>query len=307
MTVLFTHPACELHQNSPGHPEQPARLPSILKALAPLNLRAVEAEIAGLDPIKAVHTPGYVDDILAKCPPGDSDRFVSLDGDTGANHGTREAALRGVGGILQATDHVMTNGGNAFCVTRPPGHHAERDKSMGFCLFGNVAIAARHAVNTYSLERIAVVDFDVHHGNGTQDLLWDSRETLFISSQQIPLWPGTGGREETGAHDNVMNIPLPPGCESTRFRDEWLPALERLDGYKPQLIIISAGFDAHRADPLANLCLETEDFAWITRELTQIATAHADGRLVSQLEGGYDLTALAASARVHTEELMAAT
>uniref|UniRef100_A0A2A3JRB2 Histone deacetylase domain-containing protein n=1 Tax=Alloyangia mangrovi TaxID=1779329 RepID=A0A2A3JRB2_9RHOB len=195
----------------------------------------------------------------------------------------------------------------AFCATRPPGHHAEAETPMGFCLFGNAAIAAKHALDHHGLERVAVVDFDVHHGNGTQALLWDEPRALVITSQQYPLWPGTGAADETGGHHNVLNLPLPPGSGGAEMRAAYAAqAFPRLDAFRPDLVILSAGFDAHADDPLAELNWREEDFAWLTRELCRIAQGSAQGRVVSVLEGGYDLRALADSARVHVQELIEA-
>jgi acetoin utilization deacetylase AcuC-like enzyme len=197
--------------------------------------------------------------------------------------------------------------GNAFCAIRPPGHHAEKTTAMGFCLFGNAAIAAKHAMEAHGLDRVAVVDFDVHHGNGTQDLLWDESRALVITSQQMPLWPGSGDPSERGAHDNVVNLPLPPRSGGAEMRATYeAKVFPRLRAFRPELVIISAGFDAHQDDPLAELKWSTEDFRWLTQELCSIAAEMCDGRVVSTLEGGYDLSALAASARAHVEELIKA-
>ena len=210
--------------------------------------------------------------------------------------------------LVRAVDMVLAGEvGNAFAAIRPPGHHAETETSMGFCLFGNAALAAKHALDFHGLKRVAVVDFDVHHGNGTQDLLWDEPRALVVTSQQMPLWPGTGNPDETGAHDNILNIPLAPGSNGlamcAAYNDQVFP---RLRAFKPELIIISAGFDAHMDDPLAELNWETDDFAWVTAQLCAVAAEVCGGRVVSTLEGGYDLKALAASARAHVEELMRA-
>jgi len=209
---------------------------------------------------------------------------------------------------VKAVDMVLDGEvGNAFCAIRPPGHHAEKTTAMGFCLFGNAAIGAMHALDAHGLSRVAVVDFDVHHGNGTQDLLWDEARALVITSQQMPLWPGTGEPSERGAHDNVMNLPLPPQSGGAEMRSVYdAQVFPRLREFQPDLIIISAGFDAHQDDPLAELNWATEDFRWLTRKLCGIAAEVCGGRVVSTLEGGYDLTALANSTRVHVEELMEA-
>ena len=249
------------------------------------------------------HPQDYIDRIRMAIPAAG---IYQLDADTHVSNGSFDAASRAAGGACHAVDLVM--GGhatNAFVAMRPPGHHAERATPMGFCLFGTVAIAAKHAMERHGLTRVAVVDFDVHHGNGTQDLLWDEARAFFVSSHQMPLWPGTGRPEERGAHGQVMNVPLAPGTDGAAFRriyeDMVLPQLDR---FAPELLLISAGFDAHRDDPLAQLALEEEDFAWVTGALGDIAARHCAGRVVSCLEGGYDLDALAASVAAHVRVLM---
>ncbi len=253
--------------------------------------------------LRLCHPQTYIDRIRAAIP---VNGIVQLDADTHVSPGSLEAALRAVGGACHAVDQVMAGAvQNAFIAMRPPGHHAERETPMGFCLFGTVAIAARHALEMHGLSRVAVVDFDVHHGNGTQDLLWDEGRALFISSHQMPLWPGTGGPDERGAHGNVINVPLPPGTNGTAFRRIYEDAvLPQLDRFAPEMILISAGFDAHRDDPLAQLALVEADFAWITGALCDMAARHSGGRVVSVLEGGYDLPALGASVAAHIRVLM---
>jgi acetoin utilization deacetylase AcuC-like enzyme len=214
-----------------------------------------------------------------------------------------KAAFRAAGAVLRAVDEVMGKGGNAFVAMRPPGHHAERETPMGFCFFGNVAIGAKHALDHHGLKRVAIVDFDVHHGNGTQDLVEEDARILFCSSHQMPLYPGTGAAHETGV-GNVLNVPLPDGAGSKAFRDVYVNTiLPRVDAFAPELIMISAGFDAHRADPLAGMMLVEDDFAWVTQKLCDLADKHSDGRVVSSLEGGYDLEALGASAYAHVNVL----
>ncbi len=305
-TAYLAHPDCERHVTPPGHPEQVARLEAIAAALSDPRfdgLERVEAPLGAEADLLLCHPQRYIDRIKAAVPEAGT---VALDPDTYVSPGSLRAALRGAGGVVAAVDGVLAGDvANAFVGCRPPGHHAEAETSMGFCLFGNVAIAAKHALERHGLSRVAVVDFDVHHGNGTQDLLWDEARTLFISSHQMPLWPGTGAPDERGAHDNVINIPLAPGTGSTEMRRAYVgrvfPALE---DFKPELILISAGFDAHRADPLANLNWSTEDFAWLTHQLCDVADARCDGRVVSTLEGGYDLTALGQSVAAHVTVLM---
>ena len=229
-----------------------------------------------------------------------------LDSDTYFGQGSLNAAKRAVGANILAVNDVMSgNFKNVFCAVRPPGHHAETEKAMGFCIFSNVAIAAKFAIETYELERVAIVDFDVHHGNGTQEILWDNRNVLFISTHQMPLWPGSGAHLESGKHQNILNIPIQANTDGFTFRtkfDEII--LPRLDAYKPEILLISAGFDAHYKDPLANIDLRTEDYEWITHRLCDIADKYADGRVISSLEGGYNLAALADSVAIHVKVLM---
>ena len=305
-TALFTHPAFDGHVTPDGHPERVARLEAVRAVLDAPGFAALdrrEAPVADEAEVLRVHPEAYLGRIKASIP---QEGWVSLDADTHVTRGSLEAALRGVGGNAAAVDAVL--GGevqNAFVACRPPGHHAETATAMGFCLFGNLAIAAKRALDHHGLSRVAVVDFDVHHGNGTQDLLWDEARALFISSHQMPLYPGTGAPHETGAHDNVINVPLAPltgGAEMRRaYENEILPAL---DDFRPELVLVSAGFDAHADDPLANLNWTETDFAWLTDRICDVADAHAGGRVVSTLEGGYDLNGLAASVAAHVGRLM---
>ena len=305
-TRHYSHPDCLRHVTPPGHPEQVARLEAISNALEDSCFDALdrrEAPKGDFAEILRCHPQGYIDRISEAIP---SSGWVSLDGDTHVTTGSLDAALRGVGAICEAIDSVIAGEAqNAFVGTRPPGHHAERETAMGFCLFGNVAIAAKRALDHHGLNRVAVVDFDVHHGNGTQDLLWDEARSLFISSHQSPLYPGTGSAHETGAHGNVFNLPFPPGTGGPSFRRHYeaevFPAIEN---FRPDLILVSAGFDAHAADPLAQMMLVEEDFAWVTGRICDVADATCEGRVVSTLEGGYDLDALGASVAAHVGVLM---
>jgi acetoin utilization deacetylase AcuC-like enzyme len=306
-TLLLTHPACLAHDMGPHHPECPARLGAILAALeAPgfAALERAEAPLAQREMLVRVHEAAYVDGLLAAVP---KRGIVELDPDTVLCPGSGEAALRAAGAVVAAVDAVVEGGAaNAFCAVRPPGHHAESGAAMGFCLFNNVAVGALHAREAHGLGRIAVIDFDVHHGNGTQHMFEADGGLFYASTHQWPLYPGTGARSERGL-GNICNAPLPPGADGAAFRaamsDTVLPALDR---FAPELVMISAGFDAHRADPLASLELEEADFAWATDRLLELAARHAGGRLVSTLEGGYDLAALAASAAAHVRRLLAA-
>ena len=307
--ALFTHSACLGHDTGPYHPECPDRLRFVLQALEHPNFAALlreQAPLATREQLCLAHSEDQVDRILAMQPaPGE---MLAIDPDTVVSHGTPEAALRAAGGAIAAVDAVMEGWASAaFAAVRPPGHHAERQRAMGFCLFNNAAVAARHAQARWGVSRVAVVDFDVHHGNGTQDIFAPDESLFYGSSHQYPCYPGTGTARETGVSNNVVNAPLPPGAGSEQFRAAWqdriIPAL---GAWKPQLLIVSAGFDAHRADPLAEMRVETEDFAWLTDQLMAVADSHAKGRIVSVLEGGYDLPALAASTVAHVYRLMRA-
>ena len=303
-TALITHAECLGHKTPADHPEQVARLEHVLQALEPLELRRVTAPLAAEDDVLRLHPAAYLQELRDRRPEAG---IVQLDADTWMSPGSLAAAFRAVGGALRAVDLVLSGEvGNAFCATRPPGHHAEAETPMGFCLFGTAALAAQYALEHHRLSRVAVVDFDVHHGNGTQELLSGERRALVITSQQLPLWPGTGQAHETGGYDNVLNLPLPPGSGSAEMRTAWGQAFDRLRAFRPELIVISAGFDAHRDDPLAQLEWEVQDYTWLTAELCKLADALCGGRIVSTLEGGYDLNALAVSAKAHVEELMKA-
>lgn len=303
--ALFTHPASLRHVTPDGHPERIARIESIERALA-------DPVFAGLDrrtcpeaddaTLRLCHPQAYIDHLITALPASGE---VALDADTWMSPDSLTAARAAVGGACAAVDAVLSGDiRSAFVACRPPGHHAETQKPMGFCLFGTAAIAAKHALDRHGLSRVAVVDFDVHHGNGTQDLLWDETRVRFVSSHQMPLWPGSGHPAERGAHDQVFNLPLDPGTGGRVFRETYEDAVfPMLQDFAPELIVISAGFDAHAADPLANLALVEEDFAWVTGRLCDIAEGTAEGRVVSTLEGGYDLEALAASVAAHVTVL----
>lgn len=297
VTALISHDDCLKHVTPPGHPEQVARLDVVLGALEGMDLHRVSAPLAADDDILRAHPKAHVDAVKNAAP---ASGWRSLDADTHMSVGSLAAAYRAAGGVVRAVDMVLAGEvGNAFAAVRPPGHHAERETAMGFCFFGSVAIGAKHALEHHGLQRVAIVDFDVHHGNGTQNLVEDDARILFCSTHQSPLYPGTGAADETGV-GNVLNVPLPDGTGSKAFRDVMERiVLPRVDAFAPELIMISAGFDAHKADPLAGMMLETSDFAWITRRICDLADLHCNGRVVSALEGGYDLEALGASAAAH--------
>ncbi len=305
-TLLLTHPACLAHDPGPGHPEAPARLAAILERLSGpgfVGLVRREAPRATLEQLARVHPADHVEALLAKLP--DSGR-AALDGDTIASAGSREAALRAAGAVVAGVDAVMTGAAaNAFCAVRPPGHHAEPRAPMGFCLFNNIAVGALHARAAHGCDRVAVVDWDVHHGNGTQAAFEADPGLFFASTHQFPLYPGTGLPSERGM-GNIFNVPLRPGSGSAEFRQAMGEhVLVRLAEFGPDLILVSAGFDAHRDDPLASLRLVADDYRWATEEILRIARFTCEGRVVSTLEGGYDLAALADSAAAHVEALMA--
>ncbi|NBD30747.1 MAG: histone deacetylase family protein [Alphaproteobacteria bacterium] len=302
-TALITHHDFFDHVTPPGHPEQVARLDAVYGALEDMDLTRVVAPMAAEADLLRVHPKAYLDRIAEAIP---EKGIRALDADTHVSPGSLAAAWRGAGAVLRGVEMVLSGEVcNAFAAVRPPGHHAETETPMGFCLFGNVAAAAKHALEYHGLSRVAVVDFDVHHGNGTQDLLWDEARTLFVSSHQMPLWPGTGRPDETGAHDNVMNLALPPESDGAHMRRVYkTEVFPRLREFAPELLLISAGFDAHRADPLAQLNWEVSDFVWLTGALCDIADEICGGRVVSALEGGYDLEALGHCVAAHVNVLM---
>ena len=305
MLRLYTHSACLRHDPGTGHVERPARLHAVLRALDHDRFAAldrVEAPPATREQLLRVHGAAHIGEVLLGAPAGE---MLALDADTVMGPGSTEAALRAAGAVVAAVDAVL--GGSAqraFCAVRPPGHHATRELAMGFCLFNNVAVGAAHALAAHGLTRVAIADFDVHHGNGTQDIFEREPRVLFASSHQSPLYPDSGREDECGC-GNIVNGVLSPGAGSHEFRELWdAVLLPRLHAFRPQLLLISAGFDAHASDPLADIRLGQEDYAWLTERLVAVALRHAGGRIVSTLEGGYDLAALAASAATHVSALM---
>jgi acetoin utilization deacetylase AcuC-like enzyme len=307
-TLLISHPACLEHLTPLGHPERPERLRAVEQALETEQFQTlvrVQAPMAPLEVIGLCHPMDYIVEIRDASP---KEGMVRLDADTSMSPGTFEAAIRAVGGATHAVDEVLAKKArNAFVATRPPGHHAETARPMGFCLFDNAAIAARYAQDRHGIARAAIVDFDVHHGNGSQEIFWADKSVMYCSTHQMPLFPGTGAVGESGEHNTIVNAPLRPGDDGAAFRAAFENrVLPRLRDFKPELIIISAGFDAHMRDPLANINLVEDDFTWATQKVMDVADQCADGRVVSLLEGGYDLLALGKSAAAHVTALMQA-
>ena len=305
-TLLVSHPACAAHDMGEGHPERPERLRAVDQALEAEVFQMLARDAAprvAREALTRVHPESYIAELEHAAP---KQGHVRVDQDTSMSPGTWEAALRSAGGAVFAVDEVF--GGravNAFVATRPPGHHAEVATPMGFCFFNNVAIAARHAQAVYGAERVAIVDFDVHHGNGTQDIFWKDKTVLYASTHQMPLFPGTGALSERGDHDNIVNAPLSAGDGGDVFREAFeVSILPRVQDFAPDVILLSAGFDAHHKDPLGNLKLREEDFAWVTRKLMAIADRRCGRRLVSVLEGGYSLDGLGRSVAAHVAALM---
>ena len=301
--LLYTHASCLAHDAGPGHPESPSRLHAVLEALSSDRFSAldrIEAPRVLREQLARAHASQLIETVFASAP---DEGYARLDPDTAMSPASLEAAQRAAGAVCAAADAMIDGEATrAFCAVRPPGHHATRDAAMGFCLFNNVAIGAAHAL-ARGIERVAIVDFDVHHGNGTQDIFWDEPRVLYASTHQSPLYPGTGLRGETGA-GNILNAPLPRGASGIEFRAAFDEIIQRLRQFAPQLVMISAGFDAHRLDPLADLNLVADDYAWATQALVSIARNHAMGRVISSLEGGYSLQALRESVAAHVAALM---
>jgi acetoin utilization deacetylase AcuC-like enzyme len=305
-TLLLTHPACLDHLTPAGHPERPDRLRAVERALEAEKFQTLARELApmaALETVALCHPMDYIVELRDASP---REGIIHLDADTSMSPGTFEAALRAAGGAIQAVDEVLAKKvRNAFVATRPPGHHAETARPMGFCLFDNAAIAARYAQSRHGIANAAIIDFDVHHGNGSQEIFWADKSVMYCSTHQMPLFPGTGAVGESGDYNTVVNAPLRPGDGAKAFREALeTRILPRLRDYRPELIIISAGFDAHMRDPLANINLAEEDFAWATQKIMDVADTCADGRIVSLLEGGYDLQALGNSVAAHVTALM---
>ena len=308
LTLSLTHPTCLEHKGPEGHAENPARLHAINKMIThPYfdELAREEAPVGRSEDILKAHSQEHLSQIEGIAP---QEGIEQVDADTFMSPASLEAARRAVGAATRAVDAVMLREvDNAFCAVRPPGHHAEFNRPMGFCLFNNVAIAAHYARDKYGADRVAVVDFDVHHGNGTQNIFWPDEDLFYGSTHQMPLYPGSGSQTETG-EGNIFNAPLRAGDGSEQFREAFNSViLPSLNAFEPDLVLISAGFDAHEADPLGSLKLKEEDFAWATLKVMEIADYHCDNRVISMLEGGYDINALASSVGVHIQALMRGT
>ena len=305
-TLLITHPAFLEHLTPLGHPERPDRLRAIERALEAEKFQTLarsQAPLASLETIALCHPMEYISEVREASP---REGLIHLDADTAMSPGTFEAALRAAGGAIHAVDEVLTKkAANAFVAARPPGHHAETARPMGFCLFDNAAIAARYSQQRYGVASAAIIDFDVHHGNGSQEIFWSDKTVMYCSTHQMPLFPGTGAVGETGEHNTIVNAPLRPGDGGTAFRAAFeTRILPRLGEFRPELVIISAGFDAHMRDPLANINLAEADFIWATQKIMDLADGCAGGRVISLLEGGYDLQALGNSVAAHVATLM---
>ena len=304
-TCIFTSNSSIKHDTGPVHPECPERIPAILNGLKKIqSQKLIWKEIGSFDEkyIELTHSQKYLEKINQSFPKED---LVFLDGDTIVSKGSKKAAYDAVGGIINAIDVVMNQEfDNAFCVVRPPGHHAEKEQAMGFCIFNNVAVGATYLLEKYKLNKVAIIDFDVHHGNGTQDIFYNEKKVLYISSHQFPFYPGTGSKDEIGKFNNILNIPLKAGTVSEEFFNSYKKVYEKLNEFSPQFILLSAGFDAHKNDPLANVNLESKDYYILTKEIMKIAKKVCDNKIVSILEGGYNLSAIQESAKYHVEALL---
>ena len=304
-TCIFTADSSTQHDTGPGHPEYPERIPSIINGLKRIQSKnLIWKDVGSFDEkyIKLTHSEKYLEKINQSFP---KEGLDFLDGDTIVSKGSKKAAYDAVSSIINAIDAVMNKEfNNAFCVVRPPGHHAEKEQAMGFCIFNNVAVGATYLLEKYKLNKVAIIDFDVHHGNGTQDIFYNEKKVLYISSHQFPFYPGTGSEDETGKYDNILNIPLKAETSSKEFFDSYKKVYDKLNEFKPEFILLSAGFDAHKNDPLANINLESKDYYTLTKEIMKIAKQICESKIVSILEGGYNLAAIQESAKYHVEALL---
>ncbi|NBQ00022.1 MAG: histone deacetylase family protein [Proteobacteria bacterium] len=306
-TCIFTADSSVQHDTGPGHPECPERIPSIINGLKKIqSKKLIWKNVRSFDDqyIKLTHSEKYFEKINQSFP---NEGLAFLDGDTIVSKGSKKAAYDAVGAIINAIDAVMNKEfDNAFCVVRPPGHHAEKEQAMGFCIFNNIAVGATYLMEKYKMNKVAIIDFDVHHGNGTQDIFYNEKKVLYISSHQFPFYPGTGSKDETGKYNNILNIPLKAGTNSKEFFASYNKVYDKLNEFKPEFILLSAGFDAHKNDPLANINLESKDYYTLTKEIIKIAKQVSGNKIVSILEGGYNLAAIQESAKYHVEALLEA-
>ena len=304
-TCIFTANSSIQHDTGPGHPECPERIPSIINGLKRIQSKdLIWKDVGSFDEkyIKLTHSEKYFEKINQSFP---KEGLDFLDGDTIVSKGSKKAAYDSVASIINAIDAIMNKEfNNAFCVIRPPGHHAEKEQAMGFCIFNNVAVGATYLLEKYKLNKVAIIDFDVHHGNGTQDIFYNEKKVLYISSHQFPFYPGTGSENETGKYNNILNIPLKAETSSKEFFDSYKKVYDKLNEFKPEFILLSAGFDAHKNDPLANINLESKDYYTLTKEIMKIAKQICESKIVSILEGGYNLAAIQESAKYHVEALL---
>ena len=304
-TCIFTANSSIHHDTGPGHPECPERIPSIINGLKKIrSQKLIFKNVGSFDEkyIKLTHSEKYFKKINQSFP---KEGLAFLDGDTIVSKSSKEAAYDAVSSIINAINAVMNKEfDNAFCVIRPPGHHAEKEQAMGFCIFNNVAVGATYLLEKYKLNKVAIIDFDVHHGNGTQDIFYNEKKVLYISSHQFPFYPGTGSKDETGKYNNILNIPLKVGTGSKEFFNSYEKVYEKLNEFKPEFILLSAGFDAHKNDPLADINLESKDYYTLTKEIMKIAKQVCNNKIVSILEGGYNLAAIQESAKYHVEALL---
>jgi len=304
-TCIFTANSSIQHDTGPGHPECPERIPSIINGLKRIQSKdLIWKDVGSFDEkyIKLTHSEKYFEKINQSFP---TEGLDFLDGDTIVSKGSKKAAYDAVSSIINAIDAVMNKEfNNAFCVIRPPGHHAEKEQAMGFCIFNNVAVGATYLLEKYKLNKVAIIDFDVHHGNGTQDIFYNEKKVLYISSHQFPFYPGTGSENETGKYNNILNIPLKAETSSKEFFDSYKKVYDKLNEFKPEFILLSAGFDAHKNDPLAKINLESKDYYTLTKEIMKIAKQICENKIVSILEGGYNLAAIQESAKYHVEALL---
>ena len=304
-TCIFTADSSTQHDTGPGHPECPERIPSIINGLKRIQSKnLIWKDVGSFDEkyIKLTHSEKYLEKINQSFP---KEGLDFLDGDTIVSKGSKKAAYDAVSSIINAIDAVMNKEfNNAFCVVRPPGHHAEKEQAMGFCIFNNVAVGATYLLEKYKLNKVAIIDFDVHHGNGTQDIFYNEKKVLYISSHQFPFYPGTGSEDETGKYNNILNIPLKAETSSKEFFESYKKVYDKLNEFKPEFILLSAGFDAHKNDPLANINLESKDYYTLTKEIMKIAKQICESKIVSILEGGYNLAAIQESAKYHVEALL---